>query len=617
MVGRSEEECDEAFSRLCGALPAPASWHSERLRIANCRLSWWGNASSRALIGVEQLAGNRVVGIAIDGVITNLASISEGLGCDGKTAVHTIAQAYAVCGIRIAKKLEGSFALAICDPLRNVTQLVRDPLGTVPLYWGQLRNGLSAFASLPLSVCDSLGIASELSQTAVRRELLGLPTLAPDTMFTAVKSVEPGGIVSLFHAGGTRSERYFALEQLVSATCTEDSLVARMRDGIAQGVACGIDNMQGQIAVALSGGLDSSVVVGASSQTARDRIRAVTAVASGSAQADRDYAQHVVDHCGVDWTCYDSRDIVTPDYILAKGHNPIAMANAGFAAEVFRYALKMNCGTILTGAMGDLVGGAAWNWGVAMLWSGEIRRLYREEAVAFARRPVQLLRSLAGSTLRYFRHRTRFDKYCADVFRGDAYFLRQILDLVGACGDVRKGLEEEVWDYYYRQNVPEPDYGAWLAWHIRNGGHQELESFAVLGRLMGLETGFPLAHPMVVSSALSLPWGLRRSQGRSRVALRAAAYGWIPEAVTARQDKLLLTDHFLQMWRCELGQANTGELLLAASTYADQDALLRLFVQFERLPEYMVRTLHNVRTLGRWVSLNKTRAGGIKRGSEQ
>lgn len=565
-------------------------------------MMWSGVFGFGGVVELQRNSPKTSIIVGLDGYIDNLAELSS-LSDDGvmKDDVHRLALSYLHGGLDFLGCLTGSFAIAIFDGLSHSLHLVRDEVGSVPLFWGRNDAKEIAFASLPFAVRKGLGKPVELSPIRIRRELLGLGTQAPDSAFVGVESVEPGTVVTLTERTATY-KRYRSLSDLYIPGASESSLVEMMRDGILESTTRFVQRSDATVAIALSGGLDSSVVLGAAcqSQMLKERLLAISALTYGKSELDREYAEQVVGMYGVNWDCFRSEAIDVPDELVRFAANPVRVAHLGLAWEVFSAACAKQCKSVLTGAAGDVVGGVGWGWQLAMLRNLQVRNLFHElaeDGVSVTRLP----RAILGIAMRLAATRMGVHSF---IQAKEAYRLRMGLNLIGATGTERSELEDEWWEAErWRRTAPNPS-SEWIVWLLNHYVDGELESANVVARALGLEVGSPLVSSNVLSASISLPWNLRRKGGMTRVALREAGASWIPAALKARRKKIDFGDHILQTLHRAIRETNftaeTGRL----AEFVDLDVCSELCGMQNDLPNYMISTLYEVTVLERWLKLN-------------
>ncbi|MFO0725577.1 MAG: asparagine synthase-related protein [Myxococcota bacterium] len=118
-----------------------------------------------------------------------------------------IAESWAHFGALTLDYLEGAYAFALWDSRTQSLLLVRDRWGHRPLYYSAIGDTISFGSAL-----GSLALIRPLERDPARLPaylLQGYPS-PPDTMYRAVRALEPGCLVRWNRGAGGRRERYFA-----------------------------------------------------------------------------------------------------------------------------------------------------------------------------------------------------------------------------------------------------------------------------------------------------------------------------------------------------------------------------------------------------------------------
>jgi asparagine synthase (glutamine-hydrolysing) len=175
---------------------------------------------------------------------------------------EVIVHLYEELGPGCVHELDGMFAFAVWDERARRMVLARDRLGIKPLYYCQ-RSGFLLFASEIKALLKHPAVAAELDEEAVYHYLTFKATPAPRTMFSGINKLAAGHLLTCDEHGNLRQERYWdpadapappgriSLDEAVEnvRTLFESSVRKRMIADVPVGVF-------------LSGGLDSSAVVG-------------------------------------------------------------------------------------------------------------------------------------------------------------------------------------------------------------------------------------------------------------------------------------------------------------------------------------------------------------------
>jgi len=166
----------------------------------------------------------------------------------------------------------GMFAFALLDRKTNVLHLARDRFGIKPLYWARLPDGGVAFASEIPPLLDLLP-RRRADEDTIRTYLeTGLYDTGARTFFAGIRCIEPGCAAELDLATGELTEKrwYCLSEHLVDlSNVSEPELVERGARAVETAIC---DHLIADVKVGLnvSGGVDSSVLVGVTSKAVDD-----------------------------------------------------------------------------------------------------------------------------------------------------------------------------------------------------------------------------------------------------------------------------------------------------------------------------------------------------------
>nr|WP_198151617.1 asparagine synthase-related protein [Kibdelosporangium sp. MJ126-NF4] len=178
---------------------------------------------------------------------------------------------YLVWGPDLATRLEGTYAFAIWDERDRRLLLVRDRLGTKPLYYYPTPDGV-LFGSEPKSILADESVPRIVDMNGLR-ELVASAQSPRWALWKGMYAVEPGQVVTVSRSGIT-THTYWRLETKPhkdSVQETVDMTRSLLADGILRALASGSPR------VLLTGDLGSSVIAGLTPQTPRVDRRAWSA----------------------------------------------------------------------------------------------------------------------------------------------------------------------------------------------------------------------------------------------------------------------------------------------------------------------------------------------------
>ncbi|MBN1354828.1 hypothetical protein JXA40_01015 [bacterium] len=177
----------------------------------------------------------------------------------GITILHRTFSEYGSSGF---EHIFGSYAAAYWDPENACLYLVRDPAGSRPLYYS-VRNGILIFASSPKGILASGHVESRLNPAAVSlyMSMIGVPD--PVCIFKHIHALQSGCFLR-FQNADAQIHRYWTPPWIGSndALPQEDEMVHDLRIALESSVRDAIPENAGSTCFFLSGGTDTSTVVG-------------------------------------------------------------------------------------------------------------------------------------------------------------------------------------------------------------------------------------------------------------------------------------------------------------------------------------------------------------------
>ncbi len=209
------------------------------------------------------------LGIVFNGCIYNFHDLRTSLRAlgyqffsEGDTEV--ILKAYAAWGIRCVDMLQGMFAFAIWERDSGRMVLARDRLGIKPLYYADLDNGLRFASTLPALLAGG-GVDTDIDPVALHHYMSFHAVVpAPHTMLKGVRKLPPATVRVIEPDGRSRDHRYWSLhygtqpdEQQMSYEDWQEITLEKLRTAVERRLVADVP-----VGVLLSGGLDSSLIVG-------------------------------------------------------------------------------------------------------------------------------------------------------------------------------------------------------------------------------------------------------------------------------------------------------------------------------------------------------------------
>lgn len=483
--------------------------------------------------------------IVFNGEIYNYQALRRELEAAGhvfesSSDTETLLHGYREWGAALLDRLRGMFAFAIYDAETHETFLARDSLGIKPLYYADDGTRL-VFASEVQAIrrviddhaIDPEGVASFLSWGSIA---------PPRTLHRAIRALPPAASMRVRPGQVSAPEIYYRLEdefghadkmdEAEAAEAVREALVDSVRHHMIADVPVGSF---------LSGGVDSSSLVGLMAEIHDAPIRTITLSMDDASLDEADLAQQAADlyetdHHVIPTTIEASRERI-PEAIRALDQPSIDGINTFLVSEA---TVKTGLKVAVSGVGGDeLFGGYGTFQSVPQI-EGLHRRM---GALPGGRHALRLAANLAGrvprSTLQA--RSVRVLGYGADT--AGAYFanrglfapeeVRQLLtpeyaDAVAAC-DPRRELNERI----RPGDLPEEERISVL--ELRQYMQcQLLRDTDATAMRHSLEVRVPLVDRELLRAAARVPTVFRH-KGPAKYPLRSSVRPTIPDALWARK----------------------------------------------------------------------------------
>lgn len=273
-----------------GALPGVALGH-RRLSIID-------------LAGGHQPLANEdeSVWIVFNGEIYNHRELRRRLEGAGHTfCTHSDTEAivhlYEDEGLDFVEHLEGMFALAIWDTRRRRLVIARDRLGKKPLYYRVEADRL-LFASELKSLLEVPGLERSIDPRALDEYFTLQYVPHPRSILRGFNKLPPAHY-AVFEDGSFRTERYWSPEFNLQIERPLDEAAAELRELLTSAVEKRLE-ADVPLGAFLSGGVDSSLIVGLMQQLSRERVRTFSIGFPVAAFDESHYAREVAARLGTD-----------------------------------------------------------------------------------------------------------------------------------------------------------------------------------------------------------------------------------------------------------------------------------------------------------------------------
>jgi asparagine synthase (glutamine-hydrolysing) len=316
----------------------------------------------------------------------------------GHSDTETLLEAIALWGLDAAlERSVGMFALALWDQAERRLSLARDRFGEKPLYYGWA-GGDFLFASELKAMRAHPGFDAEVDRGALAYLAARTYIPAPHSIYRRIFKLEPGCILEAGEdvaraprdvapapdapaSGGLAVRRYWSYRAVVAAGLADP--IASEAEALEQLEGALAESIRGQsvadvpVGAFLSGGIDSSTVVGLYQKHTPAQVRTFSIGFEEAGFNEAEYAKAVARHFGTDHheryvTVAETRDVIP--LLPAMYDEPFADSSQIPTHLVSRFA-REQVTVALSGDGGDeLFGGYNRYVGAARLW-GQMKRL--------------------------------------------------------------------------------------------------------------------------------------------------------------------------------------------------------------------------------------------------
>lgn len=204
---------------------------------------------------------------------------------------EVLLRAYEQWGIGCLERLVGMFSFAIWDHEREALFVARDRLGIKPLYY-HIKDQQFAFASELRSLLASRFIEKSINSTGLYHYLSFGHSISPEGIVNSVSELKPGHYLWIDKTGKWEEKEYWSPFNKKDSPCDDVEIHEQVRSIIEESVQC---RRVGDVPLGafLSGGIDSSVVVGSLASISDDPVTTLTIGFQEKEFDESEYSQEV------------------------------------------------------------------------------------------------------------------------------------------------------------------------------------------------------------------------------------------------------------------------------------------------------------------------------------
>ncbi len=214
--------------------------------------------------------------------------IEKGHRFRSQSDTEVIIHLYEEEGVECLKRLRGMFAFGLWDEARGRLLLARDRVGEKPLYYA-VHNGRVVFASELKAIAAFPG----LERTIDTRSLLHVFSYHyvpwPMSIYENIHKLPPASYVTFGPPGGGEVRKYWELDLAVRSSLSEEEAVDRLTELVKESVTLRLRS-DVPLGMFLSGGVDSSFIVGTAARLVPNRIQTFSIGYQDAARQDPEFS---------------------------------------------------------------------------------------------------------------------------------------------------------------------------------------------------------------------------------------------------------------------------------------------------------------------------------------
>ena len=502
-------------------------WTGEGVAIGMRRLSIIDIASGHQPIHNE----DETVWTVFNGEIYNFRELRHDLELAGhrfytQTDSEVIVHAYEEWGTSAIARFRGMFGLAVWDTRQQKLLLARDRVGIKPVHYAETRDRLY-FGSEIKSILCAPDISRDLDLEALDHYLSFLYTPRDGSIFKSIRKLPPAHWLT-WQDGRITIERYWQPPARESFEGSDADAAAALRRVLTDAVRSHLVS-DVPLGAFLSGGVDSSLVVGLMSELSSSPVKTFSIGFDEPAFDELPQARKVAAHFGTD----HHELVVRPDAVAILdgviGHfdEPFADSSAIPTWYVSQMA-RRHVTVTLSGDGGD------------ELFGGYDRYLPHPRVQAFDRFSPRALRPVAGLAAASLPHGARGKNFLRHVARNERdryldsirYFSTDEKPALLA-GDVRRLLRASDPEARLAQLFDHEAALPWPSQMMRFDLHTYLPDDILtkvdrMSMAHSIESRVPLLDNAVIDFALALPPEFKIRDGRRKHVLKEVAAQILP-----------------------------------------------------------------------------------------
>jgi len=240
--------------------------------------------------------------VILNGEIYNFQKLRADLSRKGhrfRTSSDTevVVHLYEEEGLEFVKRLDGMFAVAIWDEFNKRLVLGRDRIGKKPLFYTE-GCGRLTFASETKALTATAPSIPDVDPVALTSYLTYGYVPEPLSIFKGIAKLPPAHLL-VYDESGISIDRYWELDTVSDSTVTAEDAVSETRRLCDKSVSSRLVS-DVPLGFFLSGGLDSSVIVGSAAQVSSSKLKTFSIGFEEESFSELGYARVVAERFDTD-----------------------------------------------------------------------------------------------------------------------------------------------------------------------------------------------------------------------------------------------------------------------------------------------------------------------------
>lgn len=508
-------------------------WLAPGIGLAHRRLSII-DLSARANQPMEDAHGD--YRIVFNGEIYNYRELRSTLKAEWKTESDTevILEGYRVWGDDVVTKLRGMFAFALWDEKRKRLLVARDRIGKKPLFYVQDQHGNLLFTS---EIKAFKGIVDLKPDWQALRLFLGLQYVpSPLTGFESVKQLEPGTI-GVWEKGEWKTRSYHVWpteKQDLSEVEIDEGIRTRLEEAVK------IRQLAADVPVGafLSGGVDSAAVVAYASRHSSSPLQTFTMGFSNTDMDERKEAKLIADQFGTNHHAFEAKPqdlLELVDTLVTHYDAPFADSSA-LPLWLLARETAQQVKVVLTGDGGDEVFGGYRRYSA-----------YEQALMILQAPPLSLIVPPISQWFGNVMHDPRFNRMSETVkalrlkprtaygeLFCNSYFGSTGIAKIATSDFLNRTQDHDAVEFVSLSVNGEASLEAAMRFDLTSYLPDDLNVKMDRATMaFGLEARAPFLDQELVDYALHLPLNQKVHHGKTKIALKRALKGIVPDRTLA------------------------------------------------------------------------------------